>query len=66
MNNSAVTKALLVSLAVMISMVVGILAGILVRFSGQSIPNAVLKGAGAFAGTLALIILVLQAVGLLI
>ncbi|MBL7491892.1 hypothetical protein I6A60_20180 [Frankia sp. AgB1.9] len=59
------THALLVALCVLFSVIVALVAGILSRADGASLPAATLRGGAAFGGALGLALGVLAAVGVL-
>jgi hypothetical protein len=64
MNNLAIIRALLVVLAVMAGIVTGMVTAILFRLSGQNMPTAIIRGGAAFAGTVGLVIVIMDALGL--
>jgi hypothetical protein len=57
-------KILLVCLVILIGVIVGIAVALLWRSDGQTLQGAILKGGAGFAGTVALLILLMNAVGL--
>ncbi|WP_405844618.1 hypothetical protein [Streptomyces sp. NBC_01518] len=59
------TKILWVLISALISLVVALLAGILVSFTGVPPATAILYGGGSFAGCMILCMTVLTALGLL-
>jgi hypothetical protein len=63
-SQPTVVKALLMTLAVLSAIIVSIVAGILSRASGTSLPTAIRHGGVAFGGTVTLAVLVMTAVGL--
>ncbi|MDT3443822.1 hypothetical protein [Pseudofrankia sp. BMG5.37] len=52
--NPVLGQVLLVALCAAISVVVGLVAGILTSLTGETVPAAILAGGAAAAGTLAL------------
>jgi hypothetical protein len=61
----AIIRALLVALAVAFGIITGIATAILCQLAGQNMPAAIIKGGAAFAGTVALLIVIMEALGLL-
>lgn len=48
------------AIGVVLALLVGIAAGVLAKLGGDKVPVAILKGGGAFAGTLTLVILTIS------
>ena len=65
MKDLAIIRALLVTLAVTFGIIAGMATAILCQLAGQNMPAAVIKGGAAFAGTVGLIIVIMEALGLL-
>ncbi|MDT3445962.1 MULTISPECIES: hypothetical protein [unclassified Pseudofrankia] len=61
----ALVRVLVVALCAAVTVIVALVAGILSRVDGASLPSAVQRGAAAFAGALGLALVVLAAVGVL-
>jgi hypothetical protein len=57
------TNALVVVLCIMLGLLAGLRAGIITWFSKKSLPAAILAGGSAFGGTVALALLVKNALG---
>ena len=64
-DDLAIIRALLVALAVTFGIITGIATAILCRLAGQNMPGAIIKGGTAFAGTVGLLIVIMEALGLL-
>ncbi len=60
-----VVRCLVVALCAAVSVSVALVAGILTRADGASLPGAVLAGGGAFAGALVLALTVANAIRVL-
>jgi hypothetical protein len=54
--------AVWLALGLVLSIVIGAFAGVLSWLSDHDVPGAVIKGGGAFAGTVALVILIITIV----
>jgi pantoate kinase len=65
MNDRAAVKGLLVALIVTIGIIVAMVATILCRLGKQPMPDAIMKGGAAFAGSVGLMVLVLATLGLI-
>ncbi|MER7695557.1 hypothetical protein [Streptomyces sp. NPDC096095] len=65
MNLSLGVKLLIVSICILASVIIAMVAAWLSRSPGSSINDAVLFGGGVFAGSLLLCLTVLSAVGVL-
>ncbi|MFJ4474816.1 hypothetical protein [Streptomyces xanthochromogenes] len=65
MGLSFSVKLLLVLAAALVSVIVGMLAGLLARLDGSQLPARITRGAVAFGGSLTLLLLVLSSLGAL-
>lgn len=65
MNLSLGTKALIVTICALLSIIVGIVAGLLSHSPGSPINAALLYGGGAFVGFMTLCMVVLSSLGVL-
>ncbi|MFJ8384762.1 hypothetical protein ACIQ9Q_09660 [Streptomyces sp. NPDC094438] len=63
MGLSFSVKLLLVLAAALVSVIVGMLAGILARLDGNQMPARITRGTVAFGGSLTLLLLVLSSLG---
>jgi hypothetical protein len=64
-DDLAIIRALLVALAVTLGIITGIATAILCRLAQQGMPAAIIKGGTAFAGTVGLLIVIMEALRLL-
>ncbi len=64
MNDRPAIRGLLVALAIAIGIIVAMAVTMMSRLTGQPMPSAVMKGGAAFAGTVALVFLILANLGL--
>jgi hypothetical protein len=60
---SRTTKILLVVIAALISIIVGIITGLLSWVAEPSVPGAIMAGGGGFAASMTLCLLVMSALG---
>ncbi|GAA1705503.1 hypothetical protein GCM10009765_63510 [Fodinicola feengrottensis] len=65
MTSPSMSRSLLVIIAVLIGLIVALIAGILSSKDGASPAAASIRGAVAFAGTVTLMLLILNALGAL-
>ncbi|WP_438290170.1 hypothetical protein [Streptomyces sp. HUAS TT7] len=65
MGLSFSVKLLLVLAAALVSIIMGMLAGMLARFDGSQLPARIARGTVAFGGSLTLLLLVLTSLGAL-